>query len=588
MTDSRKKDNKTTWVIDQLEKYGFDGTINMYDKFLEKFPDTSNTSFKVTVRREAKNLNMKSSKKIEKMEENAKRTYIKIFSKWCKRHKIMPKIKDLRDIDITKSVLDTYFGGNLDNLVNEAKALYPHRFKNFIDDRIWNSSRLRQLKDKIKKYKRFIITTAVGGTEVHEDFLSSIRFYCKKNNALLLLLVADNSLEELDDKLINENIVFSDVALNSNLYVSTIKILPKMIDPVTGMDRIGGKTGSFIFGSPKQRLTFVPQHNVNPVPHCLMTTGAITVPEYFGRKYYQKRTDYLANHDHKMGAIIVEIEDSKVFHFRQIQMDSNGGFVDLGKRYWNENVEEIDTEAIVLGDWHSGDTDPTVAKCWEQLSREIKAKRAVIHDGFNGASINHHEFNKPLERAKVSIEKKNDLKKELDNYIYDLNRFTDQYEEVLVVPSNHDRFLEKYLQSGMYTQDPQNHLISLDLAKQVILGQNPLEWYISRSAKAPTRIKWIKKDEHVDIEGVKVSDHGDYGANGSRGNLKGLEKTTSKGVFAHSHTPQILREAWQVGTSTYLRLKYTNGPGSWCNTSCAIYKGGSRQLINCINGKYKI
>ena len=70
-----------------------------------------------------------------------------------------------------------------------------------------------------------------------------------------------------------------------------------------------------------------------------MTTGAITLPRYFNisdklhSPYMSERTADIANHDHVMGAIIVEVVDNKRYHFRQIQADADGGFVDLAEFY---------------------------------------------------------------------------------------------------------------------------------------------------------------------------------------------------------------------------------------------------------------
>jgi len=82
--------------------------------------------------------------------------------------------------------------------------------------------------------------------------------------------------------------------------------------------------------------------------------------------------------------------------------------------------------------------------------------------------------------------------------------------------------------------------------------------------------------------------HGDKGPNGSRGSVKSMEVSYGQSITGHSHTPEIVRGAWQTGTSTYLKLGYNKGASSWLQSSCLLYKDGSRQLINVINGKYKL
>jgi hypothetical protein len=81
--------------------------------------------------------------------------------------------------------------------------------------------------------------------------------------------------------------------------------------------------------------------------------------------------------------------------------------------------------------------------------------------------------------------------------------------------------------------------------------------------------------------------HGDKGASGQRGSIAGFSNLVDKVVVGHSHTPGIIGGAYQVGTSSRLKLDYTSGPSSWMNTHCLVYTSGKRQLINVINGKWK-
>jgi hypothetical protein len=596
------KQNKTQWILKSLKQYGLEKTKKRFNQFKKSFPDATLTSYNVSVKREYniygeynnidKALTLvdeKEKKKQLKIKEATKKNIIAKYSMLASRNKTVPSYAELtKDYGITTAEISSVFKDKSE-LEEEARSRFPKRFNGVIDKSKWNKTRIKSLQSEINKYKRFVITTYIVGADIHTGFWDSIKSYCKKQKAMLLIIVADNQISDLPEWMENENVVYDDVKINNNLYVSSIKILPKMIEPTTGLNRIGGKTGSFIFGSPKQRLVFIPTHTSEMVPHCIMTTGAVTFGAYQGRKYYQQRTDYLAKQDHKIGAIVVEKEDQTVFHFRQLQADPSGAFIDLGKRYNPEGkVESLPAEAIVYGDWHSGDTDPQVALTMKKLSKEVGAKKAIIHDGFNGESVNHHEKNNSINKAIRSESRRDCLKEELDGYTEDLNGLSEIYDEITIVWSNHDEFIMKYLNSGDYVHDSRNHLISLHLAVQAVQEKNPIEWYVSQKLNKPSKIKWLGVDDDVRICGIKISDHGHLGANGSRGTLAGLEKTTSKAVYAHSHTPQILRESWQVGTSTYLRLPYTKGPGSWVNTCCLIYPGGYRQLINCINGKYKI
>ena len=104
------------------------------------------------------------------------------------------------------------------------------------------------------------------------------------------------------------------------------RLSAKQIDPITGLGRIGQRNGTFVYASPKQRLKSSPISNIK-MPHFLMTTGAITIPDYTSANYMSNRTAYIAEYDHVMGGLIVEIGNSDEYHFRQFQCD-NGRMID--------------------------------------------------------------------------------------------------------------------------------------------------------------------------------------------------------------------------------------------------------------------
>jgi hypothetical protein len=475
----------------------------------------------------------------------------------------------------------------------------PEAFDSILDFDIFNSENHERLKENVKKYKKFVITTAVVGAEVHEGFLQSIETYCEKNKAMLLVLPAADPASTqdwcLDPELGLESIVVGDIALNTNLFLCSIKLSAKQIDPSTGLDRIGQRSGSFIYGSPKQRLKFHPVSNIKH-PHAEMTPGAITIPKYFeigdtlGSPYFSERTAYIANHDHVMGAIIVELEDDKMYHFRQIQADADGGFVDLGDFYKGKKITKMYAEAISMGDWHAGETDPDAVRGLRELIGVVRPKKLFVHDGFNGLSINHHERDRQIRRAVLAKQGLLSLEQELRWFARDLDEMVSwkHVEEVIVVKSNHDLFLFRWLDDGEYVKDPYNHEVGVELARAALKGQDPLRYGVEMfGLKAKNKIRWLNMDEDYFIAGIQCGAHGHKGPKGSRGSIKGMEKSYGRSVTGHAHTPEILRGAWQNGTMTFLKLNYNEGPSDWVHASTVIYPNGMRQLINFFDGKWR-
>jgi hypothetical protein len=553
------------WVgLNNLNKYVVENKLIKDKKIVEKI-DVEKVEF--------------SSNKDKEMIKN----YIKVYNKLNK----IPTYNDMKaEFDYTTKMVRHYYG-SITNLNKVAREQYPDKFKDILIENIKPKS-----ENSLKKYKKFVIATVVLGCEPHMGFYKSIQNYCKKNKAKLLLMIsadpASNAGWCIDRKLQDEFIVEDDLKLNSNLFCSKIKLSAKHIEPTTGLDRIGQRNGSFIYASPKQRLKLVATGS-NKLPHAIMTTGTITKPNYTTKSFISERTAYIANNDHTIGAIIVEIEDDTVFHYRQIQSDLKGDFIDLGVRYTPKGHKKAKTEAIVYGDWHSQETDPIVKKTWFELSKELKPKHIILHDLYSGISINYHERNDIIKRSNRAALGQLSIAREIELMNKDLDEISNLCSKsVIVVKSNHDMFLEKYLRSGTYINDPINHRISLELAIQLLDGKDPLKYISEKTGlKNPNKIEWLSRNQDYFIKKIQVGSHGDLGANGSRGSIKTAEKAYNNCITGHTHSPQILRGAWCVGTSTFLQLGYNEGHSSWFHTSCALYENGQRQLINSIGGKWR-
>jgi hypothetical protein len=420
-----------------------------------------------------------------------------------------------------------------------------------------------------------------------------------QNKASLLVLVASDPAHNkkhnrggygtIDSALLSECLVVEDTHLNSNFFISTIKLSAKQINPTTGLSDIGQREGSFVFASPKQSLT--PESTSNEkLPHVMMTTGAITLPNYETDRYMSERTAYIADKHHVMGAVIVKIHDNESYSYTQIQsLNDEGSFVHLGVRYFPDGSTKKEApEGIVLGDWHSGSTDPLVKKCTEEMLKFFKPKKVFIHDGFDGLSINHHEEQNLIAKAQRFMHGAPSLEQEIKGYRDDLEWFASLVDNVVIVKSNHDEFLANhYLKYAKYASDPQNHYFSLSLAQAMMESKDPLKFAVEKvGIKAGNKLKWLKRDEDYKIANIQLGAHGDIGPSGSRGTLKGMRKSYGLSVTGHSHSPGIWHGAFAVGTSSLLRLSYNRGPGSWMQTHCLVYSDGSRQLLNMIAGRW--
>lgn len=513
-----------------------------------------------------------------------------------------PSRDDIRkDGRFTIHMINNHFG-SITNLEEISRKELPNQFKDVSLDSIKTISRITKLRNTVENHSRFVITTAVAGCAPHEPFLASLKRFCRANKAKLLVLVCEDPAKPKDPKtgrhrihkrFLEETIIVEDTRLNSNLFISTVKLSAKAIKPTTGLNRIGKTQGSYIYASPKIFLEYTSvRNNKYKLPHFIATTGAATVPNYTTEMYMSLRTAYIAENDHKLGATYVELVDDSKFHFTQIECKSNNGeifFRDMAYRGDND-PRKIRAEALIMGDLHAGATDPSVVKCWDEVIEATRPKCIAIHDGFNGISVNGHIENDIVEKTLRALEGKDDVKAEILIFANSLKHWASKTDKLYVVPSNHNDWVERWVRANKVFKG--ENLANLPLALELLQGmlkrKNPLQYAIEEilNIKIPN-VVWLGRNEDVIIEGIQVNCHGDRGVKNSKGSLMGMVNAYAASFSGHSHTAGILFDAWAVGTSGPLQEDYNNGPGTWTNTSGLIYKYGCRALINVIDGEWR-
>jgi hypothetical protein len=437
--------------------------------------------------------------------------------------------------------------------------------------------------------KRYFITSVVPGADLSKDFFASIRTFCKKRNAELLLIptvYTVSKTDQLPEEIRNASclVTADELRLNSKIRIVNMPVNPAAVDPVTGLTRQSQTDSSFIFGSPKQRLKIVPNGSNVKLPHALMTPGAGTHPYY-----RDNRNGRIAYADHVIGGLVVEVVNDKEYHFRQVQADSKGAFIDLGVEYSKSGCRRVPTEALVPGDYHAGDHDPAVKAVILELQKKLDPKYLVLHDMFNGRSVNHHERLKKNSRALLGPY--SSVEYELNVTFNELKDLSENANKILIVQSNHDLWIDRWIEDGHYTEEGENYLIGHELAMAKYRGEIPFEHGIRALDKkkllSNVEFLGLGDDFRVTPKKVQLAAHGHQGANGARGSTKTIETTYVHSISGHAHTPEILRNAMVVGTSTRLNLPYNiGGASSWLQTMGVLYYNGSKQLINVIEGKW--
>lgn len=454
---------------------------------------------------------------------------------------------------------------------------------------IFTDQRADSVKDVIKQNTRFFISTIVSGAPKFEAGMKAISTWKKKVRGVSLFLpCADPAAETVSagvSEFLGENLVIEQVDLNSNIGIETIRLSAKQINPTTGLGRFGQRNKSFIFASPKQSLEYVPVGN-NAIPHALMSTGAITLPDYGTDRYMSKRTAFIADHDHVMGGVIVEVASDKTYHFRHVEFNADGSFSDLGVRYYPDGkVVKAPVSVMTLGDWHTGHTSEMVRETTFKMIAEFKPENLVLHDFMDGSSVNVHVTNQTITKAKI---KAPSILEEGAMLRADLLQFSkcSSIKNVYVVKSNHDIWIDRYLEAGAYLHDSRNLRTALQLAIQKIDGIDMVKALVDISGGAVPKVQYLKRDQDLIFNKVQYGAHGDHMHKGL--SYDQAERAYGSATIGHRHTAGKRRGINVVGTSTALRESYATGPISWTHTHEIMGEDGKRQLINVIDGKYRL
>lgn len=387
----------------------------------------------------------------------------------------------------------------------------------------------------------------------------------------------------------------TEFTFNEHLKAIEAHLNPQQINPLTGLRRLRvhrftseGGTGeeitlkrlktSIIVAHSKQMMETVPTGNESH-PRIIHSTGTITKPSYL-----RNRIGMIANEDHKLGGLIIEIEDG-YFWIRQVQFNpKNGSFIDMGKRYHADGrVTEERAEAFKMGDCHPGFHDPVALEATYKLWDIIKPKRIFLEDFFDGASISHHTANKKITKAMLpayfqTLPAEIAMAREVLGELY---KKAPKDAQIIATASNHPEHVGRYLDEGRYMKDcSENFKIGHQMVVMRLEGKNPLKEFLDPEKK----MMWTNENDDFWVENCQFGAHGHLGIAGARGSKISHELSYSSSMTGHSHSPSIYHDAFIVGHTSVDRHGYNNGSQNWILCSGAIYKGGHKQLYFIVNG----
>jgi hypothetical protein len=451
---------------------------------------------------------------------------------------------------------------------------------------------------EIAKEERFAVSCAQNNTAIGRQKLDAVKRYCDETGTRLLVIPTryknPTGFSRHEDYWwppeIMPYLCDSEVPLHSKCKImGNVRVQATAINPLTGFYPMS-QGSSCIIGHSQVAMQAVPTPQ-SELPVILHSTGSLSA-----KNYSTTRAGARAEFHHTPGFVVVE-KKGKYFHMRHVAMQENGAFFDLDTYYSpTETKKNIRVEALVTGDshalWHAQHVREATFDGEESISKVLRPKVRVIHDVFDGYSISHHHRKNPfIQWAKHEWQMQR-VEEELEATRAFIDGTTPEDCKNIVVASNHNEHLQRWLREVDISKEPWNKQIYHELCAMVLAETKMTERQVEMPdpfavwCKGPdwdrmqTDTMFPRRDDSVTIKGIAVNMHGDVGPNGRWGSRQSLADIGIRTIIAHLHAPGITRGCYQVGTSTYLSLEYTKGPSSWMNTHCIIHPNGKRQLIN--------
>ena len=458
-----------------------------------------------------------------------------------------------------------------------------------------------------KGVRRFIFTSAQNETDVHEGFLTNLEAYAEFLGATLHVgcFTYNKSLFEEHDKseknqwyhprirkyLSNERLQIGD----NVVWCGEMNTLPTAVSPLSGFETYTQERWG-IFPHAKVQLVSVPTLKHAPAKQ-IMTTGAVTLPNYV-----QRRAGIKAEFHHIIGALLVEIDNDGDYFCRHLLAEEDGSFYDIMARVSNGVIiEGANVEAITWGDIHHEHLDPIVAKvCWGashgrlSMLDHLQPGFQFFHDTIDFSARNYHNLEDPHFWIKKFVEKKDSVERDIARAAAFLERAQRDWCQTVVVESNHDLALQRWLKEADWRRDPTNARFWLRAQlQQVVAIENHVEGYsifewAMREAANIDDVVFLREDDTFTIchGQIECAVHGHLGANGAKGTPRQFTRMGPRVNTAHTHAPSIIEGVYTAGTSSKLDLGYNRGLSNWSHAHIVTFPNGKRTIVTLRNGKY--
>lgn len=374
-------------------------------------------------------------------------------------------------------------------------------------------------------------------------------------------------------------------------------ILPTTSHPLTSFEDYNGRQSNIV---PHSKIAMESVASMaDEATKFNYSTGTVTQ-----RNYIQKRAGILAEQKHNYGALIVEVDHNGNWWVRQLNIDENDAVMDVGPEPYNGvyvqagtvHAEGPVTASIYWGDAHAAELERWVRElAWgdDGMLDTLKPSYQFMGDVFSMRSRGHHEMRDFHRTYMKHVEGEETVEDEVQLTTDFVNEAWRGFCETIIVPSNHHRHLDRWLNEADFRLDPVNAKLFLELQWQVLDAMDRgdkdfsiLEFAMRRAGLPEKTARFLAQDESYIVAGVENGLHGDLGPNGSRASTRSLTKLGRAVNKGHDHTAAIRVNVFSAGACS-LNFPFMKGPNSHSVSHIVTYNNGKRAIVTMWGGKWR-
>ncbi|MGN6774793.1 MAG: hypothetical protein ACTHKI_05975 [Rhizobium sp.] len=467
--------------------------------------------------------------------------------------------------------------------------------------------------------RTFLFTGAQNDAPVHKDFWRNLQAYAEYLGAQIVVgpwtyetsWFNENSTSARSyDASIIDYIAFGQMRIgNDFIFAGEMNTLPTASRPIS--DLVTYSRGRWaVFPHAKLQLKSVPSTDPRQQAHQVMTSGAVTLPKVIPRKAGIKSIFH-----HIIGATLVEFDSVGDIFCRQINAADDGSFYDLDRFVDAGRVTAGHrVKSMVCADIHRrklhhenslatfGFGTDTTTTYRDSMVDVLWPEQVYGHDVFDNEAGNHHHIGDNAYSYELAFRGRQSVLDEVRQAAEFVARIRRPGVTPVVVESNHDIGLERYIREGRYRNDGINVRYGLQLEEVYMAAREAQAAALDAGKPVPSfslfeaaaralcdgleGVEWVHDGQSRIVDGVECGNHGFRGANGAKGTISGFARIGRKMSIGDKHSPEIMDGVYCAGAMN-LQHGYNKGPSSWAVSHIVQYPNGKRTLITLQNGKWR-